>query len=323
MELITITDKEQLDHFVGTQKHSQFLQSWEWGEFQEKVSGIVWRIGVVRGGRLFASAKIIKKQLPMGKSYFYCARGPVFRGGNWDDEVGKVLFEEIKRLAADEGVMFLRFDPIFSVVEFDMPLVKTIDVQPSKTWVLNLNATEEEIMKNMHQKTRYNIKLAEKKGVKIVEAGPERFEEFWQLMSQTSERDEFNLHGRSYYQAMLDLDKNFLKLFFAEYKGKPIVANIMTFFGDAATYIHGGSANEDRDVMAPHLLQWHCIKLAKSLGIKYYDFHGINESQWPGVTKFKQGFGGREIDYPGTFDLVYDESWYSVYKMVRKVRRSF
>ena len=75
--------------------------------------------------------------------------------------------------------------------------------------------------------------------------------------------------------------------------------------------------------MAPHLLQWHAIKLAKANGQKYYDFHGIDEARWPGVTRFKLGFGGFEVNYPGTFDLVYDPGWYSIYKMVRKVRRTF
>lgn len=323
MKLITIEDKEQLNNFVGGQKHSQFLQSWQWGEFQKKVAGVVWRIGVASNGKLLACSKIIKKFLPIGKSYFYAARGPVFRHGSWNEEAGDLLFEEIKRLAADEGVMFLRFEPIFSAKKINFPVVKTMDIQPGKSWILELNKSEEEILKAMHPKTRYNIRLAEKKGVKIVEAGAERFEDFWQLLCQTGERDEFSLHGRSYYQSMLESDKDFLKLFFAEYKGKPLVANIITLFGDTVTYIHGGSSSDQREVMAPYLIQWHSIKLAKKLGYKFYDFYGISEHKWPGVTRFKKGFGGRELRYSGTFDLVYDENWYSIYKMVRKVRRSF
>lgn len=323
MNIVQLTDKLQLDNFVGGQKHSQFLQSWEWGEFQKRVAGLVWRIGVEDGGELVASAKIIKKQLPMGKSYFYCARGPEFKGGNWNAESGKVLFDEIRRLASEEEIMFLRFDPTFSVTDLDFEAVKTMDVQPAKTLVLDLNVNEDEILKNMHQKTRYNIKLAEKKGVKIVEANADRFEEFWTLMAQTTDRDEFSSHGRSYYQHMLTLPNDFLKLYFAELDGKPLVGNIVTYFGDSVSYIHGGSSNENRDVMAPYALQWHVIKDARAKGFRYYDFYGISEHRWPGVTRFKQGFGGREMNYPGTFDVIYDEGWYSIYKMVRKVRRTF
>ncbi|MDO8668353.1 MAG: peptidoglycan bridge formation glycyltransferase FemA/FemB family protein [bacterium] len=323
MQIINITDKKQLDDFVGAESMSQFLQSWQWGEFQKQVSGVIWRIGVVEGKELLASAKLVKKQLPMGRSYFYCGRGPIFKGGAWNDEAGSRLFKEIERLALEESIMFLRFDPLFSVAKFKYPLVKTIDVQPSKTAVLDLSLSEDDILKNMHQKTRYNIKLAEKKGVKIVESGAERFEEFWELMASTSDRDEFNLHGRSYYKEMLKLEGSFLKLFFAEYRGKPLVANLVVFFGDTVTYVHGGSSNENREVMAPYALQWQTIKFAKKMNYNYYDFHGVDEAKWPGVTRFKLGFGPKQVDYQGTFDLVYDQSWYSIYKMVRKVRRSF
>lgn len=323
MRIINLTDKKQLNDFVGQEAHSQFLQSWQWGEFQERVSGVVWRIGVVEDDKLLASAKFVKKQLPMGRSYFYCGRGPVFKGGIWQEEAGTRLFNEIKRLAQEESIMFLRFDPTFSIADFPYPLVQTIDVQPSKTAVLDLSLAEEDISIKLHQKTRYNIKLAEKKGVKIIESGAARFEEFWQLLVSTGDRDEFNLHGRSYYQMMLKLNNSFIKLFFAELNGKPLAVSLVVFFGDTTTYIHGGSSNEDREVMAPYALQWQTIKLAKQMGYKYYDFYGVDEVKWPGVTRFKKGFGGFEKEYPGTFDLVYDESWYSIYKMVRKIRRTF
>jgi lipid II:glycine glycyltransferase (peptidoglycan interpeptide bridge formation enzyme) len=87
--------------------------------------------------------------------------------------------------------------------------------------------------------------------------------------------------------------------------------------------MHGASASKYRNVMAPYLLQWHAIKLAKNLGYKYYDFYGVDEDKWPGVTRFKKGFGGREVNYPGTFDLIFNRRWYSVYRMVRKARRTF
>ena len=338
MQIINITDKKQLNDFAGDREHAQFLQSWQWGEFQKEVSGIIWRIGVVEdGGQLVASAKLVKKQLPMGRSYFYCGRGPIINfqfsifnfqlnqeeKNKKQKEILNFLFGEIEKIAKQEGTMFLRFEPKFKIQNSKFKIIQTIDVQPSKTLLLDLTKSEEELLKNMRPKTRYNIRLAEKKGVKIVEAGANRFEEFWQLLTFTGDRDEFNLHGRSYYQAMLKLDGDFIKLWFAEYQCKPLAGNLVVFFGDTATYIHGGSSNESRELMAPYALQWHNIKLAKQLGYKYYDFHGVDEVKWPGVTRFKMGFGGQVINYPGTFDLVYDAGWYNIYKMVRKVRRTF
>jgi len=361
MKIVNLKDQNQLNNFVGREEYSQFLQSWQWGEFQREVSGLIWRIGIEDEGELLATAKLVRKQLPMGKSYFYCGRGPILRSREAGkgafvhlaevltgqdktsrpavkkrDEAMNLLFNEIKRIAGEEGIMFLRFEPIWKNLAgqaqtegeivhelIDWKLIKTIDVQPSHTLMLDLSLSEEELLRQMHQKTRYNINLAEKKGVKIVSAGSERFEEFWQLLTATGDRDEFNLHGRSYYQAMLKIDSNFLKLFFAEFQGQAIATGIFSFFGDTATYLHGGSANENREVMAPYALQWQTIKLAKQLGYKYYDFHGIDEINWPGVTRFKKGFGGFEVNFPGTFDMVFDQSWYSIYKMVRKVRRTF
>lgn len=325
MHLIEITDKQQLNDFVGSQPMSQILQSWQWGEFQEKVSGRVWRIGVLDDDKLVASAKIISKDLPMGKKYFYCGRGPVVSKKTDRPQAVKLLFEKIKKLAKAEGIMFLRFDPTEKSIIFEQKhkFIKTLDVQPSKTIVLDLTKTETELKQGMHHKTRYNINLAIKKGVKIVPGGLDRFEDFWSLLAQTSDRDKFMTHGRNYFKAMLEIADNPVKLFFAEFKGRPITTALVSFFGHTAAYLHGGSADQERNTMAPYLLQWQMIKLAKADGRKYYDFYGIDEDKWPGVTRFKKGFGGSEVNYPGTFDLVYDQGWYSIYKMVRKVRRTF
>lgn len=325
MEIINLTNKQQLNNFVGGQPHAQFLQSWQWGEFQEKVSGQVWRLGVLDNNELVASAKVITKNLPMGKKYFYCGRGPVVAVGADERQAVEPLFKEIEKLAGQAGIMFLRFDPLneLQVISYKSRIIKTLNVQPGKTLVLDLTKTEDELLRQMHQKTRYNINLAVKKGVKIVRGDKTRFEEFWSLLDQTSGRDKFRPHGRDYYKTMIGMENGLVKLFFADYQGKPIAAALVCFFGDTATYLHGGSADEDRNVMAPYLLQWYSVKLAKADGRKYYDFHGIDETKWPGVTRFKKGFGGTEVNYPGTFDLVFDQGWYSIYKMVRKVRRTF
>lgn len=329
MQTVEIINKEELNDFLMSQKNNQFIQSWQWGEFQEKVSGKVWRLGVKDNNELVASAKIITKELPAGKKYFYCGRGPIITDNTKKLEAARMIFEEIEKLADKENIMFLRFDPVQPIDELDYKtggkeaLIKTFDVQPSHTLILDLSKSLEDLLMEMHQKTRYNIGLADKKGVKIVEGGKSRFEEFWNLLDQTSDRDKFRPHGRNYYEAMLLLENSPIKLFFAEYEGRPIATALVSYFGDTATYLHGGSSNEDRNVMAPYLLQWHAIKLAKANGQKFYDFHGIDEERWPGVTRFKKGFGGMDVTYPGTFDLVYDQGWYAIYQMIRKVRRTF
>lgn len=323
MQIITITDKEQLNDFVGGEEHAQFLQSWQWGEFQGRAAGKIIRLGVLENNELVAAATLVKKLLPMGKSYFLCPRGPIIGVKNDKLKITNELFNTIKELAEDEGVIFLRFEPVEKIDNSAFKIKQTLDIQPSKTLILDLNLSEEELLKQMHQKTRYNIKLSEKKEIKIVEAGLGRFDDFWQLMNQTGERDNFRPHGIDYYKKMLVAESDFLKLYFAEYKGQPIVTGLFSYFGDMVAYLHGASADHDREVMAPYLLHWQIIKQAKRAGYEYYDLFGVDEKRWPGVTRFKKGFGGFEHDYPGTFDLVFNQNWYSIYKMIRKVRRTF
>jgi peptidoglycan pentaglycine glycine transferase (the first glycine) len=352
LKILEITDKNKWNEFVGAQPHAEFLQSWEWGEFQEKVEGQIMRFGVEENGELIAAATLVKKTLPLSMNYFYCPRGPVIREEILEkiEEIFNYLFSEIKKIAEKENVIFLRLEPSRAEIpDTKYQIQKTIDIQVSKTIILDLSLSEDELLKKMHQKTRYNIRLAEKKGVTIREVGIsapllpeegsgvvgevslpckggdrgglEEFDKFWNLMSATVNRDGFRLHSKEYYQKMLALDKNFIKLSFGEYEGKILCAGIFCFFGDTAVYLHGASSNENREVMAPYLLQWELIKKAKALGLKYYDFSGIDEKKWPGVTRFKHGFSGQELQYPGTYDIIFRTGKYCLYILFRKARR--
>jgi len=324
MKSFQLSKKEELNDFIIRQKHSQFLQSWEWGEFYEKSGSEIFRLGVEDDGKLIMVATLIKKSLPMGKSYFYCPRGPTvnfeFRISNFES-IFNVLISELTNQAVNKDFIFLRLDPLFKIQNSKFKIHRTIDVQPSKTLILDLNRKEEEILNFMHQKTRYNIRLAARKGVIVRNAGLEDFESWWKIMDETKERDQFRLHDKAYYKKMLTVP--FIKLFVAEYQGKIIAGNIMSFFGNMAVYIHGGSGNKYRNVMAPFALQWHATQEAKKQGLKYYDFNGIDDKKWPGVTRFKKGFGGNKMSYPGTFDMVFDNNRYLIYKMLRKIRRIF
>ena len=318
MNIVEIKDKSRYNANVREQKHSQFLQSWEWGEFQKSVGNKVLRFGVENNGKIEFALTLIKNNLPFGISYFYAPRIGI---KYLSEERLVFLFKEIKKKAKNEKVIFLRFDPRSKaqIINHKSQIVKTIDIQPGKTLILDIDKSEEEILKQMHQKTRYNIKLAVRKSVevKVVKDIDKYFDEFWQLMAQTEKRDGFRLHNKNYYWKMLKSDKKFIKLIAAFYKNKMLCANIVSFFGNTAAYVHDSSANENRNLMAAFALQMFTIKLAKEYGFKYYDFNGIDEQKWPGVTRFKKGFGGEEVDYPGTYDLVFDSFKYNLYKILR------
>ena len=276
-----------------------FLQSTEWEKFQNSIGNKTFRIDDVL---------VIKKNLSLNKNYFYIPKADV--------DINKVA-----ELAKKENCIFLRIDSTkeLKIKNLKFKIQRSADVQPSQTIILDLTQTEEQLLKNMHQKTRYNIRLAEKKGVKIFES--KNAEEFWKLMKETTKRDRFRSHGKDNYAKMLSLTPNpspsgrgelEIKLYVAEYENKVLAAGIFAFFEDTVTYLHGASTHEHKNVMAPYLLHWEMIKLAKRGGYKYYDFNGIDEKKWPGVTRFKKGFNGKETNYPGTFDVVFNKSWYEI-----------
>lgn len=301
------TNSKSKQNVIGQSKTAQFLQSREWGEFQKFLGRKVWFLKSENSKVL-----VIKNNLGLGKSYLYSPRVDYNDG----------LLDEIKKLANSENAIFWRVDPIVNLE--NLKLKKAKEVQPSNTLILDLTKNEEELLSDMHQKTRYNIRLAERKGVKArkVEFNQENFEIFWKLLETTSTRSQIRTHPKSYYKKMLEVlsPSGMAQLVFAEYEDQVLTANLVMHYKDTVTYLHGGSSNEYRNLMAPHLLQWYTIKEAKSKGFKYYDFWGFSESKWPGVTRFKKGFGGEEVNYPGTFDFVLNKFWYSIYRVVKVFR---
>ncbi|MFH1671454.1 MAG: peptidoglycan bridge formation glycyltransferase FemA/FemB family protein, partial [Candidatus Portnoybacteria bacterium] len=143
--------------------------------------------------------------------------------------------------------------------------------------------------------------------------------DFLGLLKETAKRDGFHLHPEDYYRKMLEIMGEKIKLFSAGYQGKIIAGSLVCFFDDTAAYLHGASDYNTRNLMAPYLLQWQAILKAKELGLKYYDFYGIDEKKWPGVTRFKKGFGGKKVIYPGAYDVIYSPLWYWGYNLVRRL----
>jgi peptidoglycan pentaglycine glycine transferase (the first glycine) len=317
MKIIEINDKNTLNGFIAA-NHGSFLQSWESGELHTAAGFRVFRLGLEEAGELVAAATLIKKPIGLGLGYYYCPKGPIVKATNHKKQASKVLIDHIRDLANKENCVFLRFEPALAP-ELDGCMVeRTIDVQPSRTIILDLSRSEDELLADMHHKTRYNIRLAGKKGVEI-RTGKEDLPAFLGLVSQTAERDGFRLHSPRHYERLSDL--SFMMIYSAVYEGKVIAANMVSFFGGTATYVHGASGNEHRNLMAPFLLQWQAIRDAKAKGLSHYDFYGIDEAKWPGVTRFKRGFGGEEKVFPGTFDLVFDRIIYGGYKWLRTIRR--
>jgi len=331
MSLISKISEKRLNNFIVQSGQSNFLQAWEWGEFQKGLGRQIWRIGTERKGALIASALIIKKTLPLGRCYLYCPRGPVF--SNFESSLFKDFLAKIREIGRKEKTVFFRFD----FPESKLPIKSSshlvqapFDVQPKHTLILDLRKDETNLLQEMKSKTRYNIRLAKRKGVQIRQSlSSEDLQKFLSLIKTTAQRDGFKSHPESYYREMVEFfgKKGLLQIFLADYEGETIAVNLVLFFGRQATYLHGASSNEHRNVMAPHLLQWEQIKEARKRGCLHYDFWGISSERqgvnsktksWSGITRFKKGFGGKEVGYAGTRDLVLKPSWYRIYKVFRR-----
>ncbi len=315
MSIVSANQKEEWDQFI-IKNNGSFLQSWSWGEFQKSLGRQVWRIETEG-----LNALLIRHGLPLGKNYLYCPRGPI--------SPIEAFLEEVKKIAQQEKSIFFKIEPdnrddrdssIGTVLKGQSLLQSNKQIQPTKTLVLDISKPAEELLSQLHSKTRYNIRLAQKKGVTVEELS-EKIDDFLRLSKETAKRDRFHLHPQGYYQKMLEVlgQEGMIKLFLAKCKNQIVAANLVCFFGQTATYLHGASDYNFRQLMAPHLLQWQTICQAKQLGLKRYDFWGIDEKKWPGVTRFKKGFNGQEIVYPGAFDLVFQPVWYKIYHLARRI----
>ena len=182
------------------------------------------------------------------------------------------------------------------------------------------------ILDQMKEKGRYNIKIAQRKGVQIGTSA--NVDEFYRLFQETAKRNGFKIRPKNYFQILLDnlSDDGYAELLEAHFEGQVIAAEIVTYFDETASYLYGASSNESRDTMAPYLLHLEAMRRAKTKDCKYYDLlavapEGEENHKYAGISRFKRQFGGRTVQIVGGYDLVYKPSWYKIFKSMEKMRR--
>lgn len=345
MQIIEYKDSpSQWNKFViDNSSPASFLQSFEWGEFNRDVLGreiIRWAV-VDEHGQIQAVIQAIKRFLSLGQYFYYCPRGIVYSRQSkvsWA-QIFKLIIAKVKSKRGH--AIFVRVnlpydfvdykDSFLSRIGFIKPKILSHLKEPGKTLVLDLEQSPEDLLKKMHPKTRYNIRLAERKGVKIkvIEHDPkyQHIDIFYQLMEETAERDRIKIYSKAYYQDMFKYFSNpqqefHVKQYQAEFEGQVLSSIMLVYFGDTVTYLHGASANQGRNLMPNHLIQWQAICDAKKAGFKLYDFWGISERNplWAGITRFKKGFDGKIISYLGTWDLVLHRTWYQVFYLFKLIK---
>lgn len=301
-----------------------FLQTKAWMEFQRSLGREVFEYNQDN-----IVARVVKHRLWFGRSYLYIPHGPemdlnAMTGGIKNPVAG--FLQWLKALAKKEKAIFVKAEPLVGNVaqllaERGFKKSKK-EIQPGKTVVLDLAQGEDELLSVMHHKTRYNIKVAEKHGITIKDSAD--VEIFWKLMQKTTKRDRFSAHPKEYYKKLLEQGhpaRGDIKvdLVIAYHQDKPVAGSIILLHGDTGYYLHGASDYEYRSMMAPYKLHWENIKYLKEHGYKLYDLWGINSQRWPGVTRFKLGWGGRVVDHPGSFDWPISSLWYMGYRLARKI----
>ena len=292
-------------------------QSLERKQYCEALGKEVRIYALVENEQIRASALVVIDSTTGGYSTWEIPRGPLGEGRT---EVLDRIIADAKR----EKCLAVYLCPPKPFMTDHQPLrASKRHVHCEATRIIDLTQSEEEILSQMHQKGRYNIKVAQKHGVTVTES--QDIDTFHALVKQTSKRDGFSSLSKAKYQAFLDhLPGSFL-LMATDESGKPIAGVLSVIWGSRAIYYYGASNHAERAKMAPYLLQWESMRLCKEKGCLEYDLLGIAPSNapsdhpWAGISTFKEKFGGEVVTYPAEQVVVLRPLAYHRLQLKRKI----
>ncbi len=320
MTEVTLT---QWNQFLTKFPDMHLLQMGEWGELKKDFG---WN--PVRVISEDAGVQILFRKLPLGFTIAYMPKAVMS-----NELLGNEFWHEVDSVCKKNKAIFLKLEPDswtedFQLVSRPSFLVTSLhNIQPPRTITLDIKDSEEDILARMKPKCRYNIRLAEKKGVTV--RAWDDITAFHEMMTVTGGRDGFGVHSKEYYQRAYELfhPKEMCELLVAEYEGKPLASLMVFAKGRRAWYVYGASNNEERNRMPTYLLQWEAIRWAKARGCAEYDLWGVpdenedtleaqfesrHDGLW-GVYRFKRGFGGQLKRAAQALDRIYNPLLYWIY----------
>ena len=327
--IVSLADWNQ---FLTQHPNAHLLQTGEWGELK---STFGWKPVRVISGHV--GAQILFRKLPLGFTVGYIPKLVIS-----EQSISDQFWREVDSVCRENRAIFLKVEPDAWDSEFTPALapgpsviphsafrISPHNIQPPRTIIIDIRGTEEEILAKMKPKTRYNTRLAEKKGITV--RTWDDVDSFHKMMLVTGGRDGFGIHSLEYYQRAYELlhPKGLGEILVAEYEGKPLAALFVARNGRRAYYLYGASTDEERNRMPTYLLQWEAMKWAKARGCKDYDLWGVpdedeatleanfesrHDGLW-GVYRFKRGFGGalRVKRAAQAMDRVYNPLLYWAY----------
>ncbi len=313
---------EAWDHYTKENPDFPFMQSNFWCEFREKVGWKSWKLGVFDGKKMVAGSAVLKF-VGNGKektNFLSIPEGPFLpykdkNAGKYWKAILDCIEEKIVDREPDLKTTYLRIEPR---TEHDPGFFKDFKAasetfEPRNTLVIDLTRSEESLLKEMHPKGRYNIRVAQKHGVTVKEGlGRGNYEHFLELYASTVGRKNFPSKQQFYFDKLLPIleREKAGTIFVAEYENTPLAAALVIFFGSRATYFFGGSSDKRREIMAPYLLHWEIMRFAKKAGYAEYDLWGIApenipDHPWKDISTFKKKFGGTERHFLHSLDKKY------------------
>jgi lipid II:glycine glycyltransferase (peptidoglycan interpeptide bridge formation enzyme) len=315
-------------------------------------------VALARGGELVAGAQVLTRRLPAGLGRLaYVPKGPLV---DWaDEEQVSALLAALDHTARSQGAIALMVEPDLPDEATHRERLRSFGLRPSplgslqprrtivvdispdedavlRTIVVDISPDEDAVLAAMKSKTRYNVRLAGRKGVTVRDATEADLPTFHALTAATGARDRFGIHATAYYEAAYGLfvPQGWARLLLAEVEGEPVAAVMVFALPPRAWYFYGASGNVHREKMPTYLLQWEAMRWAKSLGCTTYDLWGVPDEDretlevefaqrrdglW-GVYRFKRGFGGQLVRSVGAWDQVYTPLRYQLYRRTLTIR---
>ena len=310
------------------------LQSWQWGKFRQNTGIEIERVGFFDGGKLKKAIQVSFHPLPL----IHRRVGYLPKSYMPDEDQLSVL----KDLGKKHQALFVKIEPNVAHPVDHKSAQKTVSqfildhgavygrpLFTKYTFQIDLTQTETELFANLTAKTRYNVRLAIKKGVTIVEDTSENgMETYLKILKETTRRQGFYAHSPKYFRTMWQTlgPSGMLRIFQAVHQGEVLASWIMFVFHDTLYYPYGASSNKHRNVMASNLLMWEMIKFGQQLNCKTFDLWGAlgpnanKKNPWYGFHRFKAGYGGQLMEFLGTFDVLVDPPIYQIYTIVDSLR---
>lgn len=329
-----VHDKKTWEDFVGSQEDSNFLQSWYWGEFHKRLGKTVEYVGLFKGEKNLVGVMLCVVEAARRGRYMTCAGGPLI---DWDNkELVSAAVAGLKEVGARNRCAFVRIRPqaiqtpelmatIGSAGFKRAPMHLTADL----TNQLDLSPSEDELLANMRKTTRYEIRRAAKENITVeTSLNVDDLREFYDIQIETAKRQGFVPFSYKFFAEQFGaFAEAGSSLLYKAYQDKKLLAEaFIIFYGNEAVYHYGASTDDGRRLPGAYLIQWEAIKEAKKRGMKRYNFWGVapvteTQHRFYGVSVFKRGFGGHDVQYVPAQDLVIDPIKYSFNAVIETVRR--